>query len=90
MEIRTHSLKADSASLEVLPVVAAELQATHQTRCAEAPSLPAALVLFLLPSCAAVPGLELLCSSAAHLEAASGERMRCEPQMGAAKQSSVN
>ena len=31
MEIRTHSLKADSASLEFLPVVAAELQATHQT-----------------------------------------------------------
>ena len=31
MEIRTHSSKADSASLEFLPVVAAELQATHQT-----------------------------------------------------------
>ena len=67
MEIRTHSLKADSASLEFLPVVAAELRQLTSQRCAVSPGLPAALVLFLLPSCAAVPGLELLCSSAALL-----------------------
>jgi len=77
MEVRTHSLKADSASLEFLPVVAAELRQLTSQRCAVSPGLPAALVLFLLSSCTAVPRLEPLCSSAALLEAASGGGQCC-------------
>ena len=77
MEIRTHSLKADSASLEFLPVVAAELQATHQTVLCCVPRSDCCTLLFLLSSCTAVLGLETLCSSAALLEAASGGGQCC-------------
>ena len=77
MEIRTHSLKAESASLEFLPVVAAELQATHQTVLCCVPRSDCCTLLFLLSSCTAVLGLETLCSSAALLEAASGGGQCC-------------